>query len=87
VHGKGKLALVTDNGGPLYFIDPYANGGKGKRWCKIETDLLALRLRLKIKSVTFDVPRHVQHEDREHRPNGDRPVRRSQGWSHGAVLR
>ncbi|MDB5320331.1 MAG: hypothetical protein JWN40_1962 [Phycisphaerales bacterium] len=54
-NGKDKLALVTDDGGPLYFIDPYANGGKGKRWCKIETDLLALRKRLKIKSVTFSM--------------------------------
>jgi hypothetical protein len=52
-NGKDKLVLVTDKGGPLLVIDPYANGGKGKRWCKIETDLLAARLRLGIKGVTF----------------------------------
>ena len=52
-NGKDKLALVTDDGRPLLVIDPYAKGGKGTRWCKIETDLLALRKRLGISGVTF----------------------------------
>lgn len=54
-NGSDKLALVTDEGGPLLVIDPHAKDGLGKRWCKIETDLLALRKRLGINGVTFSM--------------------------------
>jgi integrase len=52
-NGKDKLVLVTDQGGPLLVIDPYWKNGRGRRWCKIETDLLATRKRLGINGVTF----------------------------------
>jgi integrase len=54
-NGTGKLTLVTEKGGPLLVIDPLAHGGLGKRWCKIETDLLAVCKRLEIKGVTFSM--------------------------------
>lgn len=49
------LVLIAAKGGPLLVIDPAANGGKGKRWCQIENDLLALRKRLDIPGVTFSM--------------------------------
>ena len=54
-NGSGNVMLVTEDGGPLLVIDPYAKNGKGKRWCKIETDLLATRKRLGINGVTFSM--------------------------------
>jgi integrase len=54
-NGSRNVMLVTEDGGPLLVIDPYAKNGKGKRWCKIETDLLATRKRLGINGVTFSM--------------------------------
>lgn len=51
----GDLALVTDEGGPLFLVDPYANGDRGRRWCKIETDLAAMKKRLGITGVSFSM--------------------------------
>lgn len=54
-NGKESLVLVDTDGGPLLVVDPYANKGKGRRWCKIETDLLATRKRLGITGVSFSM--------------------------------
>jgi hypothetical protein len=54
-NGVEPLAFAARRGGSLLVIDPDANGGVGRRWCEIESDLQAIKKRLGIGTLGFSM--------------------------------
>jgi hypothetical protein len=54
-NGVDPLAFAARDGGPLLVIDPDANGGVGRRWCEIESDMQAIKKRLKNDNISFSM--------------------------------